>query len=194
MVAVEGQKDGLVQWDHGWIVWDHDPVGSWQKDGCAIGPQSRGALGVAGEVWGALGYRTCGSVCHQHRAGAPPASLLFLALCLGIGFQAGISGRAERGRGQRALLQHYSMCFVIPCCSAREWPLSCPFQGFGGACQGLPARAEDVSRSPCSFLFAWPSTVSFSNSFLFFLHFAAQIKDFPARRWQGKLILLLLFA
>lgn len=100
--------------------------------------------------------------------------------------------RAWQGAASSSLALFHVLCYS--CSSAREWSLSCPFQGSGGACQGLPARAEDVPRSPCSFLFPWLSTVSFSNSFLFFLHFAAPIKDFPARRWQGKLILLLLFA
>lgn len=54
------------------------------------------------------------------------------------------------------------------------------------------ARAKDVPRSVCSFLFALLSAVSFPNPFLFFVRFAVQIKDSQARKWQGKLVLVLL--
>lgn len=73
--------------------------------------------------------------------------------------------------------------------------LVCLLLGVAGLCMPCgrsPAIAKDVPQSTCSFLFLLLSTVSYPNSFLFFLHFAVQIKDSQARRWQGKLILLLL--
>ena len=72
--------------------------------------------------------------------------------------------------------------------------LACPVAGVRWCmlCGHSPAPAKDVPRTASSFLFPSCSTVSFPNSFLFFLHFAVQIKDSQARRWQGKLVLVLL--
>lgn len=135
----------------GWI----DPMGSWlwqgQKDGCAIGLRSVGALGVAGEAWGAVGCRTCGSFCHQHRAGAPPGSLLFLALSLGIGFQAGISRRAERGRGQQALLQLIPCALLFLVVKHGSGPSPALPRGLGVHAKGAPCHSKGCAPESLQF-------------------------------------------
>lgn len=153
-----------------------------------------GALRVAGEPRGALGCRLCGSLCHQHPAGAPPASLLSLALSLGIGFQAGISRRAERGGGQRALPCLIPCALLFLLVEQGSGPSPALSRGLGVHAKGTPCHSKGCALESVQFPVSLVSTVSFSNSFLFSLHFAAQIKDSPARRWQGKLIPLLLFA
>lgn len=100
---------------------------------------------------------------------APLSSLLFLAPSLGISFQ---------GWDRPCLIG-----FVIPAV------LIVRVVGLRGrAC----CRGEGRAPSACSFLFPSPSTVSSPNSFLLFVAFAVRIKDSPARRWQGKLVLGLL--
>lgn len=120
-----------------------------QKDGCAAGrqellrvPQSVGALGVAGEAWGAVGCRTCGSVCHQHRAEAPPASLLFLALSLGIGFQAGAAGERSVAGGSELFSGVTPCALLLLVATHGSGPSPALPRGLGVHAKGTPCQSK----------------------------------------------------
>lgn len=98
-----------------------------------------------------------------------------------------LSGQGSAGEMTPLLEEARIFCSI----TYRSGFLACLVPGVAGLCMlrgRSPAIAKDVPRTACSFLFPLLSTVSFPNSFLFFLRFAVQIKDSQARRWQGKLV------